>query len=96
VACLDQKLVTTAACFLYCTIEFILPFSPSVFLHYAKTVNFIGTTSNPARRRGPTMTRSIVLEAINVGQGSELSVAQVFLVPMHLYIFSYCVPLVDI
>uniref|UniRef100_A0A0E0ATI5 Ubiquitin-like domain-containing protein n=1 Tax=Oryza glumipatula TaxID=40148 RepID=A0A0E0ATI5_9ORYZ len=35
-----------------------------------------GTTSNPARRRGPTMTRSIVLEAINVGQGSELSVAQ--------------------
>jgi hypothetical protein len=86
----------TAACFLYCTIEFILPFSPSVFLHYAKTVNFIGTTSNPARRRGPTMTRSIVLEAINVGQGSELSVAQVFLVPMHLYIFSYCVPLVDI
>jgi hypothetical protein len=55
-----------------------------------------GTTSNPARRRGPTMTRSIVLEAINVGQGSELSVAQVFLVPMHLYIFSYCVPLVDI
>ncbi|KAB8108050.1 hypothetical protein EE612_043330, partial [Oryza sativa] len=38
-----------------------------------------GTTSNPARRRGPTMTRSIVLEAINVGQGSELSVAQVFL-----------------
>ncbi|XP_015696093.1 ubiquitin-like domain-containing protein CIP73 isoform X2 [Oryza brachyantha] len=35
-----------------------------------------GTTSNPTRRRGPTMTRSIVLEAINVGQGSELSVAQ--------------------
>uniref|UniRef100_A0A0D9X6E4 Ubiquitin-like domain-containing protein n=1 Tax=Leersia perrieri TaxID=77586 RepID=A0A0D9X6E4_9ORYZ len=35
------------------------------------------TTSNTARsRRGPTMTRSIVLEAINVGQGSELSIAQ--------------------
>ncbi|KAL5219832.1 hypothetical protein ABZP36_024545 [Zizania latifolia] len=31
-----------------------------------------GTTSNSTSRRGPTMTHSIVLEAVNVGQGNEL------------------------
>ncbi|KAL5231694.1 hypothetical protein ABZP36_030470 [Zizania latifolia] len=56
-----------------------------------------GTASNSARRRGPTMTRSIVLEAVNLGQANELpSVTQLlqslFRVPSSTQVLSGPVP----
>lgn len=55
--------------------------------------NFTGNTSNSGRRRGPTVARSVVLEAVNVDPGSsELPafVAQVRVISyMHRGILSH-------
>jgi hypothetical protein len=54
-------------------------------LFTSKCQNLTAAASNSARRHGPTVARSIVLEAVNLDQGSEFSsIAQVNLHALYI------------